>query len=1092
MSNENSPIDDLYNESQGVGTKAKGILNKIPFGAIGRKLALRFATFVSSHIVALIVWAVALLLILIIIIGILAFILTAPDYVRGQVVKMADDMWTSVKGFFFGQAEAQVKKEDVVEIASYLDNSGYKLEGYGFAEKGAVKRDERGKVTDVDSEYITAYLVAENKTYTIANKDFNLRAYFKDVGVVGATNPINAIKLAYGLATGDTDENWGSGMIVINSRLWSRVNAKNVEIDRPKQIMSIKLKDQDGKDKVYEYNLDGWMGRYGKPIEFLLALHTGTMAPDFAYQVAVGDEFDTKVYVRFKKVEVTDRLKYNGEYVFSYERDDGTKIQGWDTGIRSATNTEISNQGSYSTNNRINGVPLYKQWDDAWGDLQYGTGTMADSACGPTSFAMVASWATGSYVSPVDAAAFSVQNGYRIPNQGTDGPNFMPAAAQNWGFNLTQTHNRDDVISALQNGIPVIAAHGSGMFTGSGHFLVYAGLDNSGKLIVNDPNGGVRFSDDERFDLDEVLSDSGQPDWYIPSNYSAGNGTSINLSSSNTTNGGNRNSVNYSSNSEFIVKVNEKVKNLYGISQEDLNAALQYEKENTHYEYKPYIRAVTKHWFRDLDFKDAYVVSENSKQIIGKYGIFDIEQTRKGDIFQIAEPKVVGKEYTVDLEKVVDGTADAQDKADDDSSWLKTAQNVINGFSLNANEEETRQEENDENTSTNTLTSNYEGYRLDELFKQKYNIANGVDGVSEKKYAIQAKTTMRYAITMLESVGTEDSQCILRDLKRYLTKRGFTFTNNYIITDPDTIKDDNDEQDELYENVNQYEGEEYVPPEGDLNMRPQKNTGNRRNGGNTAQKPLGGILDGGMGGVEISEDRKTIIMHHKSPNHTDGFDTGVDVKSPGDGEIKISGDTVKIKLTTQGVRDYTITISGFKPNFNGTTVKRGDVIGQTGDGDITVTMTDAQGNAVSPSNYLPIISADENEVDELARLIQAETDDEEGMIAVGYVVLRRVASSAFPNTIHDVIYEGGDDSPQFAPASHNSRFGGYKMDRPASSTALNIARGVLSGTLSDPIAGKLRDGDAYFFQARNQFSEAQLADPGMYYQCGGNVFFHEW
>lgn len=56
-----------------------------------------------------------------------------------------------------------------------------------------------------------------------------------------------------------------------------------------------------------------------------------------------------------------------------------------------------------------------------------------------------------------------------------------------------------------------------------------------------------------------------------------------------------------------------------------------------------------------------------------------------------------------------------------------------------------------------------------------------------------------------------------------------------------------------------------------------------------------------------------------------------------------------------------------------------------------------------------------SDVDLLAALIYCEAGNQsqEGKIAVGQVVMNRVASGSFPNTIHDVIYESG----QFTPAS---------------------------------------------------------------------------
>ncbi len=58
------------------------------------------------------------------------------------------------------------------------------------------------------------------------------------------------------------------------------------------------------------------------------------------------------------------------------------------------------------------------------------------------------------------------------------------------------------------------------------------------------------------------------------------------------------------------------------------------------------------------------------------------------------------------------------------------------------------------------------------------------------------------------------------------------------------------------------------------------------------------------------------------------------------------------------------------------------------------------------------------EQDLLARIIWAESGNQpfEGMIAVGNVVLNRVASERFPNTVYDVVYQAG----QFDPVRNGS------------------------------------------------------------------------
>lgn len=92
------------------------------------------------------------------------------------------------------------------------------------------------------------------------------------------------------------------------------------------------------------------------------------------------------------------------------------------------------------------------------------------------------------------------------------------------------------------------------------------------------------------------------------------------------------------------------------------------------------------------------------------------------------------------------------------------------------------------------------------------------------------------------------------------------------------------------------------------------------------------------------------------------------------------------------------------------------------------------------------------EVDLLARLITAEADAEpyEGKVAVGAVVLNRVASPDFPDSIPGVINQYEDGTYQFEPVMN-----GW-IHRPASAEAIKAARDALNGW--DPTNGAV-----YFF-----------------------------
>lgn len=139
--------------------------------------------------------------------------------------------------------------------------------------------------------------------------------------------------------------------------------------------------------------------------------------------------------------------------------------------------------GSYPANGMQ--IPHYLQTD--YGNIPYGGGSIASSGCGPTSFAMVASYLTGTTISPIDAVSWC-GNSYYMPGVGTYWSYFAAAASHFGCGSVTQTSDPNAVLTALSQGRPVISSQRAGIFTSGGHFIVLRGVTASGKVLVNDPN----------------------------------------------------------------------------------------------------------------------------------------------------------------------------------------------------------------------------------------------------------------------------------------------------------------------------------------------------------------------------------------------------------------------------------------------------------------------------------------------------------------------------------------------------------------------------------------------------------------------------
>lgn len=141
----------------------------------------------------------------------------------------------------------------------------------------------------------------------------------------GAVELINLIPFV-NISTEDlkatTAEDYSTGMINIvgntDSSIFESKNASDfVSIDRKSKQMKIysdafKLPDfgafglakrlvtGDSKlqwGETFSYDLNNWIGRYGRPTELFLAIHLSTLMPDLAYEIANSQDFNTKVNI---------------------------------------------------------------------------------------------------------------------------------------------------------------------------------------------------------------------------------------------------------------------------------------------------------------------------------------------------------------------------------------------------------------------------------------------------------------------------------------------------------------------------------------------------------------------------------------------------------------------------------------------------------------------------------------------------------------------------------------------------------------------------------------------------------------------------
>ena len=137
-------------------------------------------------------------------------------------------------------------------------------------------------------------------------------------------------------------------------------------------------------------------------------------------------------------------------------------------------------------------VPLFLQWDPAWGYGRYGSSYLAVTGCGPTCLAMAGYYLTGDpSMTPDRIADFAEENGYYEPGYGSSWT-LISEGAQKLGLTATELPLvKKKMVDAVENGNPVILAMGEGDFTSSGHYIVLTDVEEGG-FRVNDPNSRIR------------------------------------------------------------------------------------------------------------------------------------------------------------------------------------------------------------------------------------------------------------------------------------------------------------------------------------------------------------------------------------------------------------------------------------------------------------------------------------------------------------------------------------------------------------------------------------------------------------------------
>ena len=161
---------------------------------------------------------------------------------------------------------------------------------------------------------------------------------------------------------------------------------------------------------------------------------------------------------------------------------------------------------------RSNGVPLFMQWDERWGYIEYGASNCGIGGCGPTSLSMVAYYLTGNpEYTPVYMMNMAREEGYVNSSGGTNWTLFQQGAVK-LGLQVKELPAVEKrVADSVKAGKPVVVNVKESVFTKNGHYMVIVGYED-GKFRINDPNS-VEFSQ-QLWDW-SVIEDAAKVLWSI-------------------------------------------------------------------------------------------------------------------------------------------------------------------------------------------------------------------------------------------------------------------------------------------------------------------------------------------------------------------------------------------------------------------------------------------------------------------------------------------------------------------------------------------------------------------------------------------------
>ena len=253
----------------------------------------------------------AIVIVIAILIFLLVGIIVVIVYLPGTLIEKIKGFFKAIEVFIVGEDKALGDK-DFALVANYIKDRGYDLYAEGYINVNFEEDDfdeDTGKIAKLPKQtgyykdiphLVELYTRMHKYTYRVRNND--AATLFANDDMAGFLY-LHVAKFEDNTPVSEKD--LGVGFF-----------RKIAQVSEDNELLIIKRNLFGGK---YNFYMDGWAGRYGLPLEFFMALHQGTRAPDLVREIARG----TNV---FEKTFDSDNKVVYSRIVDDYDPDDSEDL----------------------------------------------------------------------------------------------------------------------------------------------------------------------------------------------------------------------------------------------------------------------------------------------------------------------------------------------------------------------------------------------------------------------------------------------------------------------------------------------------------------------------------------------------------------------------------------------------------------------------------------------------------------------------------------------------------------------------------------------------------------------------------------------